>query len=76
MADEVGMFSVGKQFDALWLRPAPGTTLAVGLRHAEGPEEALARTFALGTSADLEAVFVGGERLAAPLVAPEQRQPV
>ena len=66
MSEEVGMFSVGKQFDALWLRPAPGTTLAVGLRHASGPEEALARTFALGTSADIEAVYVGGEPLASP----------
>ena len=70
------MFSVGKQFDALWLRPAPDTTLAVGLRHAEGPEEALARTFALGTSADIEAVYVGGEPLASPLVAPDRRQAV
>ncbi len=76
MSEEVGMFSVGKQFDALWLRPPPGTTLAVGLRHADGPEEALARTFALGTSADIEAVFVGGEPLASPLVAPDRRQAV
>lgn len=63
LSEEVGMFSVGRQFDALWLRPAPGTTLAVGLRHAAGPEEALARIFALGTSADIEAVFVGGEAI-------------
>ena len=76
LSHEVGMFSVGKQFDALWLRPDPGTTLAVGLRHAAGPEEALARAFALGTSADIEAVFVGGEPLVSPLVAPDRRQPV
>ncbi len=76
LSEEVGMFSLGKQFDALWLRPAPGTTLDVGLRHAAGPEEALARTFALGTSADIEAVFVGGEPLAAPLVATGRPQAV
>ena len=76
LSEEVGMFSVGRQFDALWLRPEPGTTLDVGLRHATGPEEALARSFALGTSADVEAVFVGGEPLAAPLVTPDRRQAV
>ena len=76
MSEEVGMFSVGKQFDALWLRPAPGTTLAVGLRHAAGPEEALARTFALGTSADIKAVYVAGEPLASPLVVPGPRRAV
>ncbi|MDQ6688764.1 MAG: guanine deaminase [Actinomycetota bacterium] len=76
MSEEVGMLSVGKQFDALWLRPAPGTTLAVGLRHAAGPEEALARTFALGTSADIGAVFVGGEPLGSRLMAPDRRQAV
>ena len=73
---EVGMFSVGHQFDALWLRPSSGTTLAVGLRHAAGPDEALARAFALGTSADIEAVFVGGERLQPSLREPDRRQPV
>jgi guanine deaminase len=76
MSEEVGTFSVGRQFDALWLRPARGSTLDVGLTHATGPEEALARAFALGTSADIESVFVGGEPLPSPLVAPEQRQPV
>ncbi len=69
LSDEVGVFSVGHQFDALWLRPAAGTTLAVGLRHAGAPEEALARAFALGTNADIEAVFVAGEQV-------ESAQPV
>jgi guanine deaminase len=76
LSEEVGTFSVGHEFDALWLRPAPGTTLAVGLRHASGPEEALARAFALGTSADVEAVFVGGEPLASSLLEPNRRQAV
>ncbi len=61
LGDEVGSFSPGLQFDALWLRPAPGTTLEVGLRHAAGTDEALARAFALGTSADVADVFVAGE---------------
>jgi guanine deaminase len=76
LAEEVGTFSTGRQFDALWLRPTQGTTLAVGLRHASGPEDALARTFALATSADIEAVFVGGERLASPVLEPDRRQAV
>jgi guanine deaminase len=76
LSEEVGTFSVGRQFDALWLRPGPGTTLAVGLQHAAGPEEALARAFALGTSSDIEAVFVGGEQLVSPIAEPDRRQPV
>ena len=32
--DRVGDFAVGKDFDAVWLRPAAGSTLAVNLRHA------------------------------------------
>ncbi len=76
LSREVGMFSVGHQFDALWLRPSTGTTLAVGLRHASGPDEALARAFALGTSADIGAVFVGGEPLQSPAQEPDRRQPV
>jgi guanine deaminase len=76
LSEEVGTFSVGQQFDALWLRPDPATTLAVGLRHAAGPDEALARAFALGTSADIAAVFVGGDPLASPVLEPDRRQPV
>ena len=30
----IGDFSVGKEFDALWLRPSSGCTLDVALRHA------------------------------------------
>lgn len=63
--DQVGDFAVGKQFDALWLRPPPGTTLDVCLRHAESAEDALAKAFALGTSADIDSCWVGGRRLTA-----------
>jgi guanine deaminase len=63
LADQVGDLSVGKRFDAQWLRPATGSTLDVALRHAPGAEAALARVFALGTEADVRAVWVDGERL-------------
>ncbi|MEO6510169.1 MAG: guanine deaminase [Nocardioides sp.] len=58
--DVVGDFSVGKQFDAVWLRPEAGTPLDVGIRHAAGPAEALAKAFAMGTTADVARVFIGG----------------
>jgi guanine deaminase len=57
---ELGDLSVGKRFDALWLRPTPGSPLDVGLRHADGPGEALARAFALGVSSDVAGVWVDG----------------
>ena len=47
LADTVGDFEVGKEYDALWLRPEPGTTLDVALRHADSPDDALAKAFAL-----------------------------
>jgi guanine deaminase len=61
LADEIGDFSAGKQFDALWLRPHSGSTLDIGLRHADGPSAALAKAFALATDADVATVFVAGE---------------
>ncbi|MBD8871006.1 guanine deaminase [Nocardioides sp. MJB4] len=59
----VGDFSVGKDFDALWLRPAERSTLDVSLRHAPDTETAVARAFALATPADVAAVWVGGDRI-------------
>jgi guanine deaminase len=59
----VGDLSVGKRFDAQWLRPQPGTTFDVAMRNAAGPEEALARAFALGTPADVRGVWVDGVRV-------------
>jgi guanine deaminase len=58
---DVGDLGVGKRFDAVWLRPRPGTTFDVALRHASTPEDALARAFALGTTADVAQVWVDGE---------------
>ncbi|HYZ52274.1 MAG TPA: guanine deaminase [Streptosporangiaceae bacterium] len=58
----VGDFSVGKEFDAVWLRPAEGSTLAVNLAHAADVTDALARIFSLATPADVAAVWLRGQR--------------
>ena len=65
MADQVGDLSVGKRFDAQWIRPAAGSTFDVALRNATGPEDALAKTFALGTPGDVAAVWIDGDSVAA-----------
>jgi guanine deaminase len=56
----VGDFAVGKDFDAVWLRPAAGSTLAVNLKHARDVTDALARVFALATPADVAGVWIRG----------------
>jgi len=61
--DEVGDLSVGKQFDAVCLRPPAGTALNVGLRHCASDEEALGKVFALGSDADVADVWIGGWQL-------------
>ena len=58
----VGDFTVGKDFDAVRLRPTAGSTLAVNLRHARDTTDALARIFALATPADVAGVWIRGER--------------
>ena len=62
LEDRVGDLAVGKDFDAVWLRPAQGSTFAVNLRHARDTTDALARVFALATPADVAGVWVRGER--------------
>jgi guanine deaminase len=64
-----GDFTVGKDFDAVWLRPAPGSTLAVNLRHARDAADALARVFALATPADVARVWLRGRPAAPPAAA-------
>ncbi|SDN89386.1 guanine deaminase [Klenkia soli] len=61
--DDVGDLSVGKRFDAVWLRPPEGSTLDVVLRSAAGTDDALAKAFALGGPADVAAVWVDGDRI-------------
>jgi guanine deaminase len=63
LGGEVGDLSVGRQFDAVWVAPDTGTTLDVVLSHATDPDDALAKVFALGGSADVRGVWVGGDRL-------------
>jgi guanine deaminase len=63
LADEVGDLSVGKQFDAVWVAPAAGTTLARVLGHAVDAEDALAKVFALAGSGDVRGVWVGGDQV-------------
>jgi guanine deaminase len=60
---QVGDLDVGKRFDAVWLDPTPGTPLAIGLRHADGASDALAKAFALATPHDVRGVWVDGERI-------------
>src|SRR5690606_3374487 len=64
LSDTVGDLSVGKQFDAICLRPPAGTALDIGLRHADSPEAALGKVFALAGDADVADVWVGGEQIA------------
>ncbi|GAA1637780.1 MULTISPECIES: guanine deaminase [Brevibacterium] len=58
---EVGDLSVGKRFDAVWIDPAAGQPLDVGIAHAGSDEDALAKIFALGTPADVSRVWIDGE---------------
>ena len=58
LADVTGDLSVGKEFDALWLRPPPGSTLEIALRHADSPDDALAKAFALAGPTDVRATWV------------------
>lgn len=65
LADVIGDLDTGKQFDAIWVLPARGNPLAVGLTNAVSAEDALAKVFALGTSSDIAGVWVGGDQIGA-----------
>lgn len=65
LGEVVGDFEVGRQFDAVWLDPHPGTALEVGLRHARDEDDAVAKVFALGTDADVAGVWVAGREVTA-----------
>jgi len=58
--DDVGDLSVGRQFDAVWVRPAEGSTLDRVLGHADDADDALAKVFALACVADIRASWVAG----------------
>ncbi len=61
-ADRIGDFTPGKDFDAVWLRPAARSQYAVNLDSAVDAVDALARTFALATPADVAGVWTRGVR--------------
>ena len=63
-ADRVGDLSVGKEFDAICLRPVRGTELDIGLRHTDSADEALGKIFALASDADVADVWIGGQQVA------------
>ena len=63
LADEIGDLSVGKQFDAVWVKPLADDPLDVCIRHAASPDDALAKIFALGGDTDVAGVWVGGTRV-------------
>uniref|UniRef100_UPI00286DBD49 amidohydrolase family protein n=1 Tax=Deinococcus sp. TaxID=47478 RepID=UPI00286DBD49 len=58
---QTGDFSAGKAFDAVYLRPPTDTPLNAVMRHAQGSERLLAALFTLGSSADVQQVWVGGD---------------
>jgi guanine deaminase len=62
LANRVGTLGVGRDFDAVWLRPDPESSLGINLRHAADPTDALARVFALSTPADVAGVWLRGEQ--------------
>ncbi|MEI2714984.1 MAG: guanine deaminase [Nocardioides sp.] len=66
MSDTCGDLSVGKEFDAIWLRPVTDDPLDVGLRHAADDSDALAKIFALASAVDIGAVWVGGDEVQGP----------
>ena len=61
--DRVGDLRVGKEFDAVWLKPREGSTLATVLDHASDANDALAKIFALGNPGDVAKVWVAGDRV-------------
>ena len=63
LGDEVGDLSPGKRFDAVWVCPARGTPLDLGLRHASGAEAVVAKLFALAAPQDVRGVWIDGARV-------------
>lgn len=61
--ERTGDLSVGKDFDAVWLCPPPGSELATNLAVADDAVDALARVFALGGPADVAQVYAAGRPL-------------
>lgn len=60
LAEQVGDLSPGRQFDAVLLRPGPGSLLRGALDRARDAQDLVAKIFTLGTPSDVEAVWIGG----------------
>jgi guanine deaminase len=73
LGGQIGDLSAGKQFDAVWLRPPPGSALAVGLTHAASPDDALSKVFTLATPGDVRGAWVAGARVTDKEVTSEMR---
>ena len=77
LSDTIGDFSVGKEFDALWLRPSAGVDPRRGAAARRRPtDDALAKAFALAGPADVAGTWVAGERVSAGEPAPGGGQDV
>ncbi len=63
LGDVAGDLSVGREFDAVWVRPPAGSTLDTALTHARDADDALAKVFTMGAVGDTAGVWVGGTRL-------------
>ena len=63
LAEEVGDLSVGRQFDAVWVRADADTTLARVLGHAADADDALAKVFALAGHGDVRWRVGGGDQV-------------
>ena len=66
LQDITGDFSVGKSFDAVYLRPTPNSPLSVLMHHTDSLERVLAGFFALGSSSDVQKVWVSGDQVYTP----------
>jgi guanine deaminase len=75
LREQIGDLSVGKRFDAIWVRPSAGATLEIGLRHAADAGAAVAKIFALGTAQDVAAVWIDGDAVKKPAIS-DMRKPV
>ena len=61
IADRVGDFSVGREFDAVLWRAPDGSDLSVNLANASDSTDVLARIFSLATPADVAQVWLRGQ---------------
>jgi guanine deaminase len=61
MGHDVGDLSAGKHADYVLVRPPPGETLDIVLRHADSPAEALGAVFTLAREESVAEVRVAGE---------------